>query len=376
LVIDFVETVMRATFCPVSGFLGAGKTTTLLAAARELRRRGHRPAIVTNDQGRDLVDTRLARTVTDDVAEVLDGCFCCRFDELADVVTTLVDGGADVVLAEAVGSCTDLRATVVRPLRAQHGAALRVAPLVTVVDPLRYRSFARFWAAGEDTDTGHLYAHQLAEADVLAVNKIDLAGQALGTTVADLSRRNPAARLVRYSARSGDVGELVDLLLGGSAPDRADASLDYDRYAAAEAELAWLNHEASVHGSFHPATWADTALAALSSWAAATGALVGHAKVTLSATGPTGVPDLSKASLTGAGEVPSLDLPGPAVAESGRAVFNLRVACPPADLDRACADAMAAADRVCGTSSSSDRSPAAFQPAYPRPTHRMVGPRP
>jgi G3E family GTPase len=359
---------MRATFCPVSGFLGAGKTTTLLAAARALRERGHRPAIVTNDQGRDLVDTRLARTVTDDVAEVLDGCFCCRFDELADVVTTLVDGGADVVLAEAVGSCTDLRATVVRPLRAHHGAALRVAPLVTVVDPLRYRAFARSWAAG--SDTGYLYAHQLAEADVLAVNKIDLAGPELGATVADLRRRNPAARIVRYSARSGDVGELVDLLLGDSAPDRPDASLDYDRYAAAEAELAWLNHSASVHGAFHPATWADTALAALSSWAAATGALVGHAKVTLSS------PGLTKVSLTGAGETPSLDVPGPAVADSGRAVFNLRVACPPADLDRACADAMAAADGACGTSTSSDRDPAAFRPAYPRPTHRMVGPRP
>lgn len=361
---------MRATFCPVSGFLGAGKTTTLLAAARSLRERRYRPAIVTNDQGRDLVDTRLARTVTDDVAEVLDGCFCCRFDELADVVTTLIDRGADVVLAEAVGSCTDLRATVVRPLRAHHGAALRVAPLVTVVDPLRYRSFARSWAAGEDTDTGHLYAHQLAEADVLAVNKIDLAGPALGTTVADLRRRNPAARLVRYSARSGDVGELVDLLLGDAVPDRADAPLDYDRYAAAEAELAWLNQSVFVAGPFHPATWADVALAALSSWAAGTGALVGHAKVTLSTGG------LTKVSLTGAGEAPSLDLPGPAVADSGRAVFNLRVACPPADLDRACADAIAAADRACGTSSSSDRSPAAFQPAYPRPTHRMVGPRP
>jgi G3E family GTPase len=368
---------MRATFCPVSGFLGAGKTTTLLAAARSLRERGHRPAIVTNDQGRDLVDTRLARTVTDDVAEVLDGCFCCRFDELADVVTTLVDGGADVVLAEAVGSCTDLRATVVRPLRAHHGAALRVAPLVTVVDPLRYRSFARSWAAGSDTDAGHLYAHQLAEADVLAVNKIDLAGPGLGAMVADLRRRvGPGVRIVRYSARSGDVGELVDLLLGGSAPDRPDVSLDYDRYAAAEAELAWLNHSVFVAGLFHPATWADTALAALSSWAAGDGVLVGHAKVTLSATDPAGSAGLAKVSLTGAGETPSLDLPGPAVADSGRAVFNLRVACPPADLDRACVDAIAAADRACGTSSSSDRDPAAFRPAYPRPTHRMVGPRP
>ncbi|GAB3447421.1 GTP-binding protein [Actinophytocola sediminis] len=242
---------MSAIFCPVSGFLGAGKTTTLLAAARELRRRGHRPAIVTNDQGHNLVDTQLARTVTDAVGEVVAGCFCCRFAELAEVVTRLVDGGADVVLAEAVGSCTDLRATVVRPLRAHHGDAVRVAPLTAVVDPVRYRSFARVWAAGGDPDTGYLYAHQLAEADVLALNKLDLVGT--GPLVAELARRYPSARVVGYSARSGAVGELVDHWLGeAETPDRPDYDLDYDRYAAAEAELAWLNHEMTVQDRFAP----------------------------------------------------------------------------------------------------------------------------
>jgi G3E family GTPase len=33
----------------LSGFLGAGKTTTMLAAARLLRERGNRVAVVTND---------------------------------------------------------------------------------------------------------------------------------------------------------------------------------------------------------------------------------------------------------------------------------------------------------------------------------------
>ena len=41
----------------VGGFLGAGKTTLLLAAGRILARRGWRTAIVTNDQGDDLVDS-------------------------------------------------------------------------------------------------------------------------------------------------------------------------------------------------------------------------------------------------------------------------------------------------------------------------------
>ena len=45
----------------VGGFLGSGKTTLILAAARELERRGLRSAMVWNDQGGDLVDSRLDR---------------------------------------------------------------------------------------------------------------------------------------------------------------------------------------------------------------------------------------------------------------------------------------------------------------------------
>lgn len=353
---------MHATFVPVSGFLGAGKTTTLLAAARELRARGHRPAIVTNDQGRDLVDTQLARTVIDAVGEVLEGCFCCRFEDLTAVVSGLVAAGADVVLAEAVGSCTDLRATVVRPLRAHHGASLTVAPLTTVVDPLRYRTFAREWSAG--SDTAYLYAHQLAEADVLAVNKTDLL-MSRGL-VTDIARRNPSATVVPYSARSGEVGTLVDLWLAGAVPDRVDEALDYDRYAAAEAALAWLNHEVTVTGPVNPARWARVALATLSRTCATAGALVGHAKLSL-----TSADGLTKCSLTAAGNAPSMDLPGPPAADAARAVFNLRVAWPPAALDEACVAATAAANESCGTTSTATPLPASFQPSYPRPTHRL-----
>jgi G3E family GTPase len=355
-----------ATFVPVSGFLGAGKTTTLLAAAHELRARGHCPAIVTNDQGRDLVDTQLARTATDAVGEVLDGCFCCRFSDLAEVTTTLVDGGADVVLAEAVGSCTDLRATVVRPLRTYHGDTLRVASLTTVVDPLRYRAFARSWSAGHGDDTAYLYAHQLAEADVLAVNKVDLLGRAIIPLLSDLGRRYPSARVIPYSARSGTVSELVDGWLAGDVEDRADEALDYDRYAAAEAALAWLNHDVAVTGGFEPGRWARVALASLSRACAAAGALVGHAKVSVET-----AEGLVKGSLTAAGAAPAVDVPGPATAETGRAVFNLRVEWPPAALDAACAEAIRTADEACGTTSTAVTAPASFQPSYPRPVHRI-----
>jgi G3E family GTPase len=81
---------MTVLFVPVTGFLGAGKTTTIGALARRLEQQGRRVAVVTNDQGEGLVDTVVAGESAGRVAEVTGGCFCCRFEDLLDVVGPLV----------------------------------------------------------------------------------------------------------------------------------------------------------------------------------------------------------------------------------------------------------------------------------------------
>src|SRR5215467_12477700 len=149
----------------VGGFLGAGKTTTMLAAARLLEARGERVAVVTNDQGTDLVDTRLAQR-TDaaaGVAEVTGGCFCCRFDDLAETIARVRrENDPTVVLAEAVGSCTDLQSTVVRPLRHFYAGRLDVSPLTVLLDPMRYAALSRHWLPlADEPDLAYLYRHQL-----------------------------------------------------------------------------------------------------------------------------------------------------------------------------------------------------------------------
>ena len=101
----------------VGGFLGAGKTTLILAAARLLADRGLRSAIILNDQGESLVDTELARSSGFDAAEVTGGCFCCRFSELMRIADQLRAHSPDVIFAEPVGSCTDLSATILQPIQ-------------------------------------------------------------------------------------------------------------------------------------------------------------------------------------------------------------------------------------------------------------------
>ena len=106
-----------------------GKTTTIARLARMFQVQGKKVGIVTNDQATDLVDTHSLRSQGFNVGEVAGACFCCNFNELTATVDRL--GAAsrpDIVLSEPVGSCTDLVATVVRPLQQLFGRQFDVAP--------------------------------------------------------------------------------------------------------------------------------------------------------------------------------------------------------------------------------------------------------
>jgi Ni2+-binding GTPase involved in maturation of urease and hydrogenase len=352
-------------FIALSGFLGAGKTTTLVSAARYLQEQGRRVSVVTNDQGTELVDTKLARSSLDSVAEVTGGCFCCRFDDLMTVVNELISSGAaDTVIAEAVGSCTDLQATVVRPLRKYYGDQFSVAPLATVVDPHRLRAFARAAARGEpESDLSYLFGKQLTEADVIAINKIDtIPADELAELTASLREQYPAATLVPYSARTGEGLSDLTRAWEGNASWDDDLVIDYDRYAAAEAQLAWLNQQFSLASpaetGFVPADWAKAVLSRLLELAGDP-ASIGHAKIIVDTR-----EGLTKLSATGAGPEPSADMSVETPVQAGTAFVNARVACEPAVLDQAVLDAVAYADKVTGAHS--------FKPGYPTPVHRLA----
>ena len=361
-------------FIALSGFLGAGKTTTLITAAKLLEQQQRRVAVVTNDQGVDLVDTKLARSSLDSVAEVTGGCFCCRFEDLMAVVNELIETKtADTVIAEAVGSCTDLQATVVRPLRKYYANEFSVAPLTTVVDPHRLRAFARAAARGEpESDLSYLFGKQIAEAEVIAVNKTDLIGaEETAAIVAALGEQNPAAVIVPYSARTG--AGLADLVRSWQAEARwgGDLGVDYDRYAAAEAQLAWLNLtftlSAAESSGFVPARWAHAALGKLAEIAEADHVEIGHAKLVIDTS-----EGMTKMSLAGTGAEPTVDVAIAAPAQHGTAVVNARVACEPKILDKAVREAAAHADRVAGACSEIVDGTVSFKPSYPRPVHRLT----
>lgn len=250
---------MSPLLITVGGFLGAGKTTLTTAAVRRLADRGLRVAVITNDQAPDLVDTALVRLARVPAAEVAGACFCCAFgDFIARADELIAAHRPDVLIAEPVGSCVDIAATVLRPLARERGDGLRIAPFSVCVDPAAWRA----------AEAGHLpaattYIHRLQtmEADVLLLTKCDLETEDDPDLLAErLSARNPAAILHRLSASSGaGVDAWMDLMLDGTDGGQRRIAVDYDTYAAGEACLGWLNAQVILDGVVD---W-DMALASL-----------------------------------------------------------------------------------------------------------------
>jgi hypothetical protein len=214
----------------VGGFLGAGKTTLILAAARELKHRGIRCAAILNDQSDALVDTQLAGLQGVPNGEVTAGCFCCRLSDLRAQLEAMRAHRPEVIFAEPVGSCTDISATVLHPLLAEH-EAYRLAPFTVLVDPRRAMESMR---ADADEDVVFLFHKQLQEADLVCVTKSDLR-----VRCPDLGL--PHVRQICAQNGQG-VAAWLDEVLGGDLSTHKDVlEIDYERYAQAEAALGWLN---------------------------------------------------------------------------------------------------------------------------------------
>ena len=136
---------------------------------------GKRVGVVTNDQAHDLVDTNTFRSQGFAVEEVPGACFCCRFDDLVSRVGSLQDAEKpDVILAEPVGSCTDLVATVVQPLRICTAGGSRSRPYAVLFKPSHgTRILKNQPAGGFSPKAAYIFKKQLEEADAIVINRID-----------------------------------------------------------------------------------------------------------------------------------------------------------------------------------------------------------
>ena len=233
------------------GFLGAGKTTTVRSLIRMLREMGKRVAVVTNDQAADLVDTAVIVTESVSVAEVAGSCFCCGFSQMMERIRALsVSDRPDFILLEPVGSCTDIRATVIEPLNQLYADDWQMGTHIVVLDPGRaIEMLDDMTKPRYSKGARHIFQTQLAEADVVVINKVDAFDEAMVTRVHHLIQQtNSSARILSISNYTQlGLDKLLDVVLQPHVMgDRNDIDVDYDVYAAGEAEMGWLNTRVSL----------------------------------------------------------------------------------------------------------------------------------
>lgn len=345
----------------VGGFLGSGKTSLILAAAQLLERRGLRAAVVLNDQGDELVDTRHAEAQGVLTREVTGGCFCCRFSRLMEVIGEVRGSSPDVIFAEPVGSCTDISATVFGPLREGFGE-YRVAPFTVLVDPARAAALA---GDDADSDLAFLFQKQLQEADLVCMSKADLHPDAAKTP-----GRAAGVETRRLSAKTGEgVQEWLDEILFGSLEaGRTTLEIDYRQYARAEAALTWLNLSVTLEpaAQVSPALLVGPLLDGLDEALTAAGIAIVHLKTFDRS--PTG---WLKAALCANGEEPRVEGNLDA-SPAGRheLLLNLRAQGNPAQVGRIVEEQLR---RIEGSKATMRLD--CFSPAAPRPERRVARPR-
>lgn len=242
--------MQRTRLILVGGFLGAGKTTLLGQAARVLTTQGKRVGLITNDQAANLVDTELLRREKLNVREIAGGCFCCRFEQLMETAHKLRDAmSPDIIIGEPVGSCTDLSATVVQPIKAQYADVYCVSPLSVLVDPSRLQDLLGIKRQGLlHASVRYILQKQIEEADLLVINKRDsLTVQEQQDIIAATRNMFPGKPVFLVSALTGDgVTEWLNSVVNEAAAGAYIADVDYDIYSEGEAVLGWLNAAATV----------------------------------------------------------------------------------------------------------------------------------
>ncbi len=360
----------KIRYIMVGGFLGAGKTTTLGRLAKYYTDQGQSVGIVTNDQASDLVDTNTLRSQGFEVGEVAGACFCCNFNELMDTIEQLGEARKpDVLLAEPVGSCTDLVATVIQPLKRLFDAEFQIAPYAVILKPSHgLRVLRNEQKAGFSPKAAYILKKQLEEADAILINRIDeLSPEAVEELTAVLREQHPETPVLRISARTGEGFDgLTEFLAQDGDFGRRVLDIDYDTYAEGEAELGWLNSSLRIK-AFEPFSLDELLLEVVSRLRDSLSTIeaeTAHLKTIGLWEGFFGV-----ANLISSDTEPELSLPSNCEVEEVDLIVNARVACDPDVLNTHVANVIEEAGLARGATPEF-RQTQSFRPGRPVPTHR------
>jgi G3E family GTPase len=155
----------RTPVTVAGGYLGAGKTTLVNHLLRHAQ--GMRLAVLVNDFGDLAIDADLIEAQSGDVVSIAGGCVCCSFG--SDLIGTLMtlagrEPAPDQFLIETSGVA--LPGAVARSVALLPSLSIDSVVVLADAETVRVRA--------TDQYMGDTILRQLAEADLVVLNKVDL----------------------------------------------------------------------------------------------------------------------------------------------------------------------------------------------------------
>jgi G3E family GTPase len=197
---------MAETQIPVTvltGYLGAGKTTLLNRILSE--NHGKKYAVVVNEFGEIGIDNDLIVESDEEIYEMNNGCVCCTVrGDLIRVVEGLMKrpGGFDGILVETTGLANPAPVAQTFFMDEDVRAKSRLDAVITVADAMNLLN---------RLDDSPEAEEQIAFADVVLLNKIDLVGaEQLAAVERRIREINPHATIHRTERSAIDLDKVLD----------------------------------------------------------------------------------------------------------------------------------------------------------------------
>jgi len=203
-------------FAVFSGFLGSGKTSTMMALTKWHSENCGKAAMITNDLGGPgLADDRFAKLRGVQASEITNDCICYKNEELMDKLNALFDEGCELVLSDIPGFGVGALEHVYHGLSEKYPGACELAPFTVLIEPRTVQLLRE----GFNEDLLYILDTQLVEADLIVLNKCDSIDEDERAACEAWLRENyPRAELLCISALTGEnIDRLSEALCRGKA---------------------------------------------------------------------------------------------------------------------------------------------------------------
>lgn len=354
----------------VGGFLGSGKTTAITNASKLLVDKNISTSVITNDQGNYLVDSRFVQYSDIPVAEVTGGCFCCNYNQLDSQINNLQkEFNPEVIFAETVGSCTDLIATVLKPLLKFRESDIEQVTFSSFVDSQLLLMHLQGKALPFSLETNYIWEKQVEEAEILIVNKVDLLSAEDYEALMKLAKESFPSKLLLFQ-NSLDI-DSVNIWVENigkqqGIKEHKSIDIDYVKYGAGEANLAWLDEEIEISTTDDSATeLVSDFIKKLTAEITSRNLPIGHLKFFISANG-----QFHKLSYTTILEKNSKTHPILEKVNKVDLLVNARIQTTPDELRNIFIDLLNQIKSKPGVNIY-EKHLSYFQPGFPNPTHRI-----